>query len=156
MPRKPKKYHYIYKTTNKLNNKFYIGMHSTDDLNDGYLGSGKYLQRAVKKYGRKNFKIEFLEFLNTREELIEKEEYVVNKDLLQNPLCMNLRTGGNYYQIKELHHSEEHRLKMSAYRKNKTYTDIVGEKRAKDWKNKLSDSLKPIDSRGVAIPVEIS
>jgi len=43
MPRKQKKYHYIYKTTNILNYKFYIGMHSTDDLDDGYVGSGKRL-----------------------------------------------------------------------------------------------------------------
>jgi hypothetical protein len=48
---KSKKFHFIYKTTNLLNNKFYIGMHSTSNLKDGYLGSGTHLRYAIRKYG---------------------------------------------------------------------------------------------------------
>ena len=61
-----KKYHFIYKTTNLLSGKYYIGMHSTDDLNDGYLGSGTLLRRSLNKYGKENHSIEILEFLNSR------------------------------------------------------------------------------------------
>lgn len=53
-------FHIIYKTTNLLDGKFYIGAHSTEILEDGYLGSGKYLKRAVLKYGRENFAREIL------------------------------------------------------------------------------------------------
>ena len=49
------KYSFIYKTTNLINGKIYIGQHTTDNINDRYLGSGVYFLRAVKKYGKKNF-----------------------------------------------------------------------------------------------------
>jgi hypothetical protein len=69
-------------------------MHITDDLSDGYLGSGKLLYRSIKKYGRKNFVREILEFYSTQELLAEAEKITVNKDLILNPLCMNIMTGG--------------------------------------------------------------
>lgn len=92
---KLKKYHFLYKTTNLLNEKFYIGIHSTNNLNDGYLGSGKILKHSLKKYGKENFKIEILEFFGSRELLMEKEKQLVNEDLLKNINCMNLKTGGD-------------------------------------------------------------
>lgn len=94
MPRKPKKYHYIYKTTNLVNGKWYIGMHSSDSLEDEYIGSGKMLWYSVKKYGRENFKMEILEFLPDRSSLALRESEIVNMDLLCDPLCMNLMCGG--------------------------------------------------------------
>ena len=56
MARKEKKYHFIYKTTNLLTGRYYIGMHSTDNLEDGYLGSGKRLRHSVNKYGKDRVK----------------------------------------------------------------------------------------------------
>ena len=94
MPRKQKKYHFIYRTTNLLNEKFYVGMHSTDNLEDGYVGSGKRLGYSIRKYGLENHKFEILEFLSSREELKKREAEVVNEELLADPLCMNLKFGG--------------------------------------------------------------
>jgi hypothetical protein len=62
-----KKYFFVYKTTNKKNGKFYIGIHSTNDLNDGYLGSGTILKSSIKKNGKENFKLEYLEFFEKSE-----------------------------------------------------------------------------------------
>lgn len=94
MPRKQKQYHYIYKTTNVLTNKFYVGMHSTDDLEDGYIGSGKRLWYSIRKYGKENHKCEILEFLSSREELKNREAEIVNEELLSDSMCMNLKYGG--------------------------------------------------------------
>jgi hypothetical protein len=93
--RRERRYHYIYKTTCKVTGKFYIGMHSTDNLDDGYLGSGDRLKRSIRKYGRENFKLEILEFFNDRESLAKIERELVNEGLLKDPMCMNLKPGGS-------------------------------------------------------------
>jgi hypothetical protein len=89
-----KKHHFLYKTVNLLNGKYYVGIHSTSNLKDGYLGSGKRLRRAIRKYGKENFQIEILEFFDSREKLVAKEKELVNEALLQDPMCMNLQPGG--------------------------------------------------------------
>ena len=95
MARKEKKYHYIYKTTCSVTNKYYIGMHSTDKLDDGYIGSGKRLWFSIKYHGKKNHTKEILEYCNTREELRNREREIVNEQLLQEDLCLNLVVGGD-------------------------------------------------------------
>ena len=92
--RKEKKYHYIYKTTNLKNGRFYVGMHSTDNLNDGYLGSGTRLRRSICRNGKENFKIEYLEFFSNRFDLVNREKELVNENLLKDKKCMNLKLGG--------------------------------------------------------------
>ena len=69
-------------------------MHSTDNLNDGYIGSGKKLWYSVKKYGKENFKLEILEMLPNRRSLKEREKELVNEDILKDPMCLNLKIGG--------------------------------------------------------------
>lgn len=89
-----RKYHFIYKTTNLVNQKYYVGMHSTDDLDDGYIGSGTRLWRSIQYYGRENFIVEILEFLPDRESLREREAKIINEEFLKDPLCMNICKGG--------------------------------------------------------------
>jgi len=49
--------YYLYKITNLINNKIYIGVHYSNNIeNDNYLESGRYIQQAIKKYGKNNFK----------------------------------------------------------------------------------------------------
>lgn len=95
MPRKQYLYHFIYKTTNLINDKFYVGMHSTFNLDDRYMGSGTQLCYSINKYGRENFKCEILEFLPDRESLRKREHEIVNIELLDNHLSMNICLGGS-------------------------------------------------------------
>ena len=90
-----RKFHYIYKITNTLNGKFYIGMHSTDNLEDGYFGSGKLLWRSINKHGKENHEMEILEHYFSREDLAAREKELVNKELLSNFKCLNIRLGGD-------------------------------------------------------------
>ena len=95
MPRKQKKYHFIYKTTCLITGKFYVGMHSADNLEDGYLGSGKILGYSICRHGRENHVREILEFCSSREELKQREKEMVNEELLSQPLNINLKYGGD-------------------------------------------------------------
>ena len=87
--------HYIiYKTTNLVNNKIYIGMHMTKNINDGYKGSGKLLKAAMKKYGKDCFKTEILYELDTYEEMVAKEKELVTIEFCLNNQNYNLGVGG--------------------------------------------------------------
>ena len=70
-------YGYVYKTTNLINNKIYIGVHKKQFFDKYYLGSGKMLRRAIRKYGRKNFKCEVLEWCSNKATLFSREQYWV-------------------------------------------------------------------------------
>ena len=94
MPRKQHKYHYIYKTTNIVNGKYYIGMHSTSNLEDGYIGSGDKIKRSIRKYGKENFNFNILEMLPDRHSLKEREKEIINENLLKDVNCMNIVFGG--------------------------------------------------------------
>lgn len=87
--------YFIYKTTNILNSKYYIGCHQTKNLDDGYLGSGKLLRKAIRKYGKENFKFEILCYAETKEEMFTLEKEFVTENLVKDPLSYNLKLGGS-------------------------------------------------------------
>jgi hypothetical protein len=87
-------FYIIYKTTCLVNNKSYIGKHKTKDLNDGYLGSGKYLKRAIQKYGEVNFTKEILYVFDNEHEMNEKEHELVNESYIKDVNNYNLCIGG--------------------------------------------------------------
>jgi hypothetical protein len=95
MARKEKQFHYLYKITNAKNSKYYIGMHSTHNLDDGYMGSGKRITNSIRKHGLEVHTKEILEYFDDRESLRQKEIQLVNEDLLKDPMCMNINKGGD-------------------------------------------------------------
>lgn len=69
-------YGYVYKTTNILNNKVYVGQHK-GNFNPNYFGSGKLIHQAVKKYGHIHFKLEIVAEASNQEELDNLEKFYI-------------------------------------------------------------------------------
>lgn len=90
---KQKQYN-IYKTTNLVNGKFYWGVHDSIDESDGYLGSGTVLRKAIKKYGKENFRRVTKLLYDTAKEAYEDEGFIVNKAMVENPMSYNMHPGG--------------------------------------------------------------
>lgn len=87
-------YYTIYKITNILTNKIYIGKHQTNNLDDEYMGSGKYLKCAIKKYGIEHFSKEILHIFDNEEEMNAKEAELVTKDFVLEDTNYNICVGG--------------------------------------------------------------
>ena len=91
-------YGYVYKTTNNINGKIYIGQHkhSKQGIDKNYIGSGKILKEAVEKYGRDNFSCEILEFCNSRKDADKLEKYYIKKfNSRDRNIGYNIGFGGN-------------------------------------------------------------
>ena len=87
----------IYKTTNLITGKFYIGKHKTKDLNDGYMGSGKILKHAISKYGVENFHKEILHICKDEDHMNLLEHILVVPDVETNyNLCDGGKGGWSY------------------------------------------------------------
>ena len=84
----------IYKITNKINGKIYIGKHQTKDLNDGYMGSGKHLKRSIEKYGIENFEKEILFQFDNEYDMNSKEAELVNEEFVLREDTYNICIGG--------------------------------------------------------------
>lgn len=88
-------YYYVYEIKNEINGKIYIGVHRTKDLNDGYMGSGKILKQAINKYGIESFSKTILEFFDSYEEALSKEQEIVTEEFLSREDTYNMKCGGN-------------------------------------------------------------
>lgn len=123
-------YHFVYKTTNLVTGMYYIGRHSTENLNDGYIGSGKRLKNAIKHYGKNSFVREILFFCQTKDELFQKEKEIVDSLIVEDENSYNLLEGGSglFYL------TEEHKQKISSSCKGRTWK----------WNEKQKQNLKDV------------
>lgn len=133
-------FYYVYKITNQINGKFYIGAHSTKNLDDGYMGSGKRIKYAIEKYGIENFNKEILKFYDTKVEM-----YLAEKELVElGNHSYNLVEGGggidplNSKMFDNSAHKIDHINKMNAARKEKM-DDVFFRKQ---YSKKMSESIK--------------
>lgn len=146
-----KKFHFIYLTINKKNGKRYIGQHSTNDINDPYIGSGDLIKKALKRYGRHNFERIELYFSFDGSDLDEVESNMIE--------CYQSHVSFGGYNImkksqgKVLSHDETTRRKISeslSGEKNgffgKTHSDEVREKLRQSWKDN-PDRLKTMSCK---------
>lgn len=82
----------LYKITNKVNQKTYIGVHKTSNPNDSYMGSGIAIKNAIQKYGRENFVKEIL-FITENKELVFAKEKELTVDFYKAD-NYNMKLGG--------------------------------------------------------------
>lgn len=109
---------YVYKWTNKFTNKWYIGSHKSDNINDNYIGSGLLFRLAYKKYGIESFEKEILYFGENYRD--EEERILIELDAANNDLSYNMKNeacGGAFYGEKngmyKKQHTEETKKLMS-------------------------------------------
>lgn len=160
-------YGYIYKTTNMINNKIYIGQHQGSYLDDKYIGSGQLLSRAIKKYGRNNFKCELLELCKDKTDLDLKEKEYIKIYCSQDPTVgYNIADGGQggdqgqevrqriSNSLKGVPKSLSHREKLSKAATGKHLTDECkqrisegnkGKVISEATREKMSNSAKRLD-----------
>jgi hypothetical protein len=109
----------VYKITNGVNGKIYVGLHVTKNLDDDYLGSGKQIQAAVKKYGRENFKREYIKICKTPEEMYNLEAEIVNEEFVKSTNTYNMKTGGTGSWSHVNSNPEQYREARSKLRKQR-------------------------------------
>ena len=134
-----KKYHFLYETTNIKNGKKYVGIHSTNNMQDGYLGSGKLLTLAIKKYGKKSFQVKILEFAKNRKELIQLEINTITDQIINNSDYYNCcQGGGGGDQITD---KKAHGQKISSWRQKLTKEqkdDMIKQQNASREENRIT------------------
>ena len=135
MKDKEYKYHLVYKVTNKIDKNFYIGKHSTNNKEDGYLGSGKRLVNAVNKYGIDNFEKEILFETNSELEAYTLESQIVTLDFIKRPDTYNIVVGGfgfsRDYLLEKYKNDPEYKSKIIKHLK--FHPEIQKERGKRAW-----------------------
>ncbi|MCI2234709.1 hypothetical protein MKK42_21810 [Escherichia coli] len=85
--------YFVYQITNLLNGKIYVGAHKGEP-DDGYMGSGVMITRAIKKHGVENFRKDILLECETQEQMYLEESRIVTKDFIEREDTYNLTLGG--------------------------------------------------------------
>jgi len=116
---------------NKVNQKSYIGAHETTNINDNYMGSGKVIKEAIKKYGKENFYYFVLGIFEDKEEAYEFENFYVNDEFVSSNKTYNLKEGGIGTPVWTKEMKEQARLRSIGN------TNARGKKRAKAWNTGL-------------------
>ena len=129
--------YYIYRITNNINHKTYIGQHKYCKsllVEDGYMGSGVILKKAQKKYGIENFSKEIITIAMSRSEANVLEKYYIAKERKENAYgCYNIADGGQ---------GGAWNKGVPCYNetKKKISEKLKGRKLSEDWKRKINEN----------------
>ena len=107
--------HYVYRIDNLINGKYYIGKHSAKSLDNDYMGSGKLIIKAIDKWGIENFKKTILKTFPTSAEAFDYEAELVTQELVDDPMCYNLKKGGEGGSTKQFTDEEIKERRNSDY-----------------------------------------
>lgn len=151
-------YGYVYKTTNLINGKIYVGQKKSDKFVPTYFGSGTLIRRALKKYGESNFDVCIIEKCYSRDELNKKEIYWIKelKSQYGFGIGYNITPGGEFGDTFTHLPEEEKEKKRELHRKNNILPEWT-EERKKRHRERYSGKNnpaygKPSVWRGKTIP----
>lgn len=153
----------LYRTTNVNNGKIYVGIHKTENPHDDYLGSGKLLKLAIRKYGRESFTKEILAEYSTLENAREAERAMVDSDFVSSTENYNLAVGGglggkdlNGLTFAGNKHSPAARKKISLSARSRTHTPETRKKlRDNAWAKSNPEAHREAARRGGQKPKTI-
>ena len=137
--------HIVYKTTNLINGKFYYGVYDTNRNVRNYLGSGVYLKKAIKKYGKDNFKRETIKSFDIEQDAYDYERLIITNELILDSNCYNINIGGQGGKNK---HSFETKKKLSNIAKKRTgfKNPFYGKTHTEETKLKISRKQKSMSA----------
>lgn len=139
---------YVYKTTNLVNGKIYIGQHKNSVYNHKYFGSGRLMLRAIEKYGIDNFKNEIIHICNSKEEMQKMEIYYIDKyqSFPKTGKGYNLTPGGEWGDVTFGMNEEQYEEYCNKFRGENN--GMYGKHVTKEAKDKMSRTRK---ERGVGL-----
>lgn len=134
-------YYIVYETHCLVNQMTYIGCHATNNLNDNYLGSGKYLRRAIGKYGADKFTRRIIDIFDNPVDMFALEKSLVTEEYVKNPNTYNLVVGGyGGFKVQNIEEWKSKLKEASAKRINRA--PALGLKHSEKSKKKISDANK--------------
>lgn len=126
-------YHFVYKTYSK-SGRYYLGRHSTKKIDDGYLGSGKWVKSCIRT--GTILSRDILVFCETYEELRKQEEILITEHI-DNKMCMNFHSSSSGFGCGKYNvsHTEKEKQRKSDYSWSKT-------KEGREWFSTNNPSRK--------------
>jgi hypothetical protein len=146
----------VYQIKNIINDKVYVGIHRTHEIDDDYYGSGKLISAAIKKYGKEMFSKSIIKIFDNLDHALDLERAIVNEDFVSSKDTYNIALGGgiggedlNGLSFRGKRHTVDTKEKIRQARLGKSYiTDegleriIKSNKDNEARKQKISETTK--------------